>query len=54
MTDQGRKSRLEVWPAALAVGSPLPLLPLWIAPDRAVPLDLETNYEATCQMFRTL
>jgi hypothetical protein len=50
---EGKKTRLEVWPASLAVGSPLPTLPLWIGEDLAVPLDLEGSYVAACQMFRT-
>ncbi len=39
--------RLETWVTPLAVGSPLPTLPLWLEADRAVPLDLERSYEAT-------
>jgi hypothetical protein len=39
--------RLEAWVAPLALGSPLPTLPLWLEADRAVPLDLERSYEAT-------
>lgn len=50
---EGKKTRLEVWPAELAVGSPLPTLPLWIGDDLAVPLDLEGSYMAACQWFRT-
>jgi hypothetical protein len=39
--------RLETWVAPLAVGSPLPTLPLWLESDLAVPLPLEQSYEAT-------
>jgi hypothetical protein len=48
----GTQMRLEAWPLALAVGDPLPQMPLWIAPDRAVPLDLEASYVAACQSLR--
>jgi hypothetical protein len=48
----GTRMRLEVWPANLAVGSPLPTLPLWIGPSVAVPLDLETTYNAACASLR--
>jgi hypothetical protein len=48
----GTRMRLEVWPAKLAVGSPLPTLPLWIAPTIAVPLDRETTYNAACASLR--
>ena len=40
-------ARLETWFIPLAVGSPLPTLPLWLEADLAVPLDLERTYEAT-------
>ena len=46
------KPRLEMWPATLKLGAALPVLPLWIAPDRAVPLDLEASYTATCESLR--
>ncbi len=48
----GTRLRLEAWPVALAVGAPLPVLPLWLGPERAVPLDLEATYTATCQSLR--
>lgn len=44
--------QLQVWSAALALGQPLPTLPLWIASDFAVPLDLEMSYQATCTDLR--
>jgi Protein of unknown function (DUF4058) len=48
-----KKARtLEIWPHSLALGQPLPTLPLWIAPDRAVPLELEASYEETCRVLR--
>ncbi len=39
----------EAWDYTLTVGQPLPSLPLWIAEDRAVRLDLEATYEDTCR-----
>ena len=36
---------LENWVYALAIGEPLPTLPLWLSDDLAVPLELETSYE---------
>lgn len=44
--------QLEVWPAPLALGHPLPILPLWIAADYSVPLDLEASYGMTCADLR--
>ena len=39
---------LQTWPRALAVGQPLPVLPLWLTPARALSLDLEASYEKAC------
>ena len=44
--------QLQLWPAPLALGQPLPTLPMWIAPDLSVPLDLEASYQATCTDLR--
>jgi hypothetical protein len=44
--------QLLIWPAPLALGEPLPTLPLWIAADFSVPLDLEASYQATCVDLR--
>jgi hypothetical protein len=46
---QSERVRLEVWPHQLAVGMPLPTLPLWLAPGLAVPLELELTYTAACE-----
>ena len=40
--------RLEMWPHELVVGLELPTVPLWLAPDFAVGLELESTYTATC------
>lgn len=46
---QGEKrARLETWSHVLAVGRPLPTLPLWLTDVRCVPLDLEPSYEKAC------
>lgn len=48
-----RKGRvLESWFNPLAIGQPLPQLPLWLAEDIAVPLDLEPLYEQTLKSLR--
>jgi hypothetical protein len=44
--------RQETWSHALAIGQPLPTLPLWLAGDFAVPLELEESYEETCRVLR--
>ncbi len=45
-------SRLQTWAHALALGQPLPTLPLWLADDFAVPLELEASYEEACRILR--
>ena len=42
----------QAWHRPLSIGQPLPTLPLWIADDLAVSLDLETTYEQTCRAVR--
>jgi hypothetical protein len=42
---------LQTWTQALSVGRPLPTLPLWLADDLAVPLDLESSYEQSCAIL---
>ena len=51
-TRQNDTWRLETWAHALALGQPLPTLPLWLADDLAVPLELEASYEETCRILR--
>jgi len=43
---------LETWANSLAIGRPLPVLPLWLAEDLAIPLDLDASYEETCRILR--
>jgi hypothetical protein len=44
--------RLELWPAPLALGAPLPTLPLWIACDFSVRLDLDASCQLACADLR--
>src|SRR5262249_29615807 len=43
---------VAIWPEPLALGSPLPRLPLWLGVDIVVPLDLEKSYLAACESLR--
>ncbi len=47
-----KQGRVEVWPHALALGEPLPELPMWLEPDLCVQLKLEESYANTCGMLR--
>jgi hypothetical protein len=44
--------RFESWSHTLAIGRPLPTLPLWLTEKFAVPLELESTYEETCRTLR--
>jgi hypothetical protein len=44
--------QLHLWPAPFALGQHLPTLPLWIASDFSVPLDLDASYQMTCADLR--
>ncbi len=44
--------QIDVWPATLAVGQPLPVLPLALNAELCLPLDLEATYRAACQRRR--
>lgn len=47
-----RSWRLDIWDHPLAVGGPLPTLPLWLKEDLVVPLPLDATYEETCRTLR--
>jgi hypothetical protein len=51
-TKKGEAWFLETWMHPLTLGQPLPTLPLWLADNLAVPLELEASYEETCQVLR--
>jgi hypothetical protein len=44
--------RIEIWTVPLAVGQPLPTMPLALRGVATLPLDLETTYTTTCQDCR--
>jgi len=47
-TRKAKRTLLEAWSHVLALGQPLPTLPLWLTEDLVVPLDLEPSYERAC------
>lgn len=49
---RGVRRWLEAWNRPLAPGQPLPVLPLWLSDELAIPLDLEASYEQTCRDLR--
>lgn len=48
------RRQMEVWAAPLAVGEPLPTLPLRIDGDQFAPVDFEAAYEQTCRDYKVL
>ncbi len=48
----GRQSKLDAWSCPLAIGQPLPSLPVWLSETQTVSLDLEASYEETCRVLR--
>ena len=48
----GQQPKLEAWAHPMAVGQPLPPLPIWLSEDLNVMLDLEGSYEDACRALR--
>jgi hypothetical protein len=47
-TRKSQRTLLQTWSHVLVLGQPLPTLPLWLAEELVVPLDLEQSYEQAC------
>lgn len=45
------RSRLDAWFYPMAVGQPLPPVPIWLTTDLRVELPLETSYQETCRIL---
>jgi hypothetical protein len=43
---------LDIWQEALAVGRPLPTMPLWLRGGLCLPIALDATYERTCREQR--
>jgi hypothetical protein len=50
--ERGDRHMLEAWSHKLELGQPLPTLPLWLAEDLVVPLNLEESYQQACKDLR--
>jgi hypothetical protein len=51
MTKRDNEWTLESWAHPLTLGQPMPTLPLWLADNLAVPLELEESYEQSCAIL---
>ena len=49
---EGTRKMMDTWYHPLAVGQPLPTLPIWLKERLSVPLELEASYEEACQTLR--
>jgi hypothetical protein len=45
---------LDIWQAAVAVGSFLPTMPLWLRGHLCFPVDLDATYTRTCREQRIM
>jgi hypothetical protein len=57
VTLRGRKppqqrSLLDAWFFPLAIGQPLPTIPLWLGPELRIELPLEPSYQEVCRLLR--
>ena len=52
MRYEDRRRMMDNWYHPLAIGQPLPTLPIWLTEPWAVSLDLESSYEETCRTLR--
>ena len=52
MRYEGHRRIMDNWYHPLAIGQPLPTLPIWLKEIWAIALDLESNYEETCRTLR--
>jgi hypothetical protein len=51
LTKRAEEWLLQTWAHPLLVGRLMPTMPLWLAEDLAVPLDLEGSYEQSCSIL---
>jgi hypothetical protein len=48
------QASLDMWQVAVAVGHPLPTMPLWLRGNLCLPVDLEATYTRTCREQRLM
>lgn len=52
LVEREEQPSLDVWQQPLAVGQPLPTMPLWLRGNLCLPLDLDATYHRTCREQR--
>jgi hypothetical protein len=48
LIEEGGQPALQIWEEALAIGSPLPAMPLWLKGGLCLPVDLDATCQRTC------
>jgi hypothetical protein len=51
---RGGRPEIDIWPVPLALGEPLPTLPLRLIEDEFVPVELEATYTEACRRRRLI
>ncbi len=51
---RGERSEIEIWPHTVAVGKPMPELPLSLGANLVVPVNLESTYVNACRRRRLI
>jgi hypothetical protein len=51
---RGQREETDLWPVSFKVGDQLPVLPLVLSPEFAVPVDLEATYADACRRRRLI
>jgi Protein of unknown function (DUF4058) len=52
MRYEDRRRMMDNWYHPLAIGQPLPTLPIWLTETNAISHDLESSYQETCRALR--
>jgi hypothetical protein len=47
-----QRSLLDAWFFPLAIGQPLPTIPLWLGPELRIELPLDPSYQEVCRLLR--
>lgn len=50
--DEHKRTKLDLWSRTLAIGQPLPVLPVWLPGGLTLSLDLESSYEQACRVLK--
>ena len=52
VVERDRTPNVDVWEESLSLGASLPTLPLWLAGELCVPIELDATYDRVCREYR--